>query len=468
MSQIIDITNNQYKMPSIVSILLSGLILVQLPPTTPQPQPQDIVQPQEVRPLSGQLDKIPVFNSNSPELVVKEGILLSTFSPQNKVNPEAHLNFPFQGSFDIFAHHVAKAPTPEDLRTLYLGIILHNPTEQPVTVDILQAASYLSQPDAPFIELPSQVEDPQGKVYAGPGSRVMGDILRGRHQNIFPPQIVIAPGESQMLVNLPIPVRELEPPLNGRSTYMRLRSNGKVYAASLAMFAPTDETGQEREPTLEEWENLLEEGELATPRDRAPTPPGASGNIIYGRVAGVSAGSIWKTRLSDLGSVDLAIPKKGNAFSYALSTLDGGQLGTNQVQSAPILVRYPDTAYKAHGNYGIQYSLALPLRNPTQESQTVAVMLQTPIKQDQLKDGLRFLAPPAQQVFFRGTVRVSYEDEQKVSQTRYFHLVQRRGQQGEPLAKIEIPAQDWRLVQVDFLYPPDATPPQVLTIETLE
>ncbi|NJK49433.1 DUF3370 domain-containing protein [Candidatus Gracilibacteria bacterium] len=457
-------------MSSIVSsLLLSGLILVQASSTTPQPQPQEIIQPQEVRSLAGKLNKIPVFNSNSPELVLKEGILLSTFSPQNKANPEAHLNFPLQGNFDIFAHHVAKAPTPEDLRSLYLGIILHNPTQQPVTVDILQAASYLSQPDAPFIELPPQVEDPTGKVYAGPGSRVMGDILRGRrHQDIFEPQIVIAPGESQMLVNLPIPVRELEPPLNGRSTYMRLRSNGKVYAASLAMFAPKDETGQERPPTLEEWENLLEEGELATPRDRAPTPPGTSGNIVYGRVAGVSAGSIWKAKLSDLGSVDLAIPGKGEAFSYGLSTLDGGQLGTNQVQSAPMLVRYPDTAYKAHGNYGVQYSIALPLRNPTQESQTVAVKLQTPIKQDQLKDGLRFLDPPAQQVFFRGTVRVSYEDEQKVSQTRYFHLVQKRGQRGEPLVKIKIPTMDWRLVQVDFLYPPDATPPQVLTVETLK
>jgi Protein of unknown function (DUF3370) len=469
LSQIIDKANNQYKMPSIVSsLLLSSLILVQVPSTTPQTQPQEIVQPQEVRPLSGQLNKIPVFNSNSPELVVSEGILLSTFSPQNKANPEAHLNFPLQGQFDIFAHHVAKAPTPEDLRTLYLGIILHNPSDRPVTVNILQAASYLSQPDAPFIELPPQVKDPQGKVYAGPGGRVMGDILRGRHQDIFPPEIVIAPGESQMLLNLPIPVRELEPPLNGRSTYMRLRSNGKVYAASLAMFAPKDETGQERAPTLEEWENMLEEGELATPRDRAPSAPGASGNIVYGRVAGVSAGSVWNARLSDLGSVDLAIPAKGKSFSYGLSTLDGGQLGTNQAQSAPMLVRYPDTAYKAHGNYGVQYSLALPLRNPTQENQTVAVMLQTPIKQDQLKDGLRFLDPPAQQVFFRGTVKVSYEDEQKVSQTRYFHLVQRRGQQGEPLVKIEIPAQDWRLVQVDFLYPPDATPPQVLTIETLK
>ncbi|WP_083602504.1 DUF3370 domain-containing protein [Hydrococcus rivularis] len=449
------------------NLLYTSFIFAQVPPTT-APQPQEIVQLQQVRPLPGQLNKIPVFNSNSPELIINEGILLSTFPPQGKANPSAHLNFSFQGYFDIFAHHVAKAPTPEDLRTLYLGIILHNPTQKPVTVDILQAASHLSQPDAPFVELPPQVEDPEGKVYAGPGSRVMGDILRNRHQAIFPHQIVIPAGESRMLMNLPIPVRELDPPLNGRSTYMRLRSNGEIYAASLARFAPVDAAGKERKPTLKEWENLLEKGELATPRDRAPSAPGTTDNIVYGRVAGVAQGSIWKARLLDPAALDLTIPAQGEAFSYGLSTLEGGRLGTHQSQSAPMLVRYPDTAYEAHGNYGVQYSLTLPLRNPTQESQTVAISVQTPIKQDQLKEGLRFLEPPAQQVFFRGSVKIRYTDDRGEYRTRYFHLVQRRGQKGEPLVTVDIPANDWRIVQVDFLYPPDATPPQVLTIKTLE
>jgi hypothetical protein len=455
-------------MLTVLSTLLStNFTFAQVPPTT-SPQPQEIVRPQQVLPLPGQLDRIPVFNSNSPELVVNEGILLSTFPPEGKTNPAAHLNFPFQGQFDIFVHHVAKAPTPEDLRTLYLGVILHNPTQQPVTIDILQAASYLSQPDAPFVELPAQVEDPEGNIYAGPGSRVMGEILRDRPPAIFPSQIVIPAGESWMLVNLPIPVQELDPPLNGRSTYMRLRSNGKVYAASLAMFAPVDVTGNEREPSLKEWKTLLDRGTLATPRDRAPTPLGATGNVVYGRVAGVAQGSLWKARLKDIAALDLKIPASGVAVSYGLSTLPGGRLGTNQSQSAAMLVRYPDTAYQAHGNYGVQYSITLPLHNPTRETQTVAISIETPIKQDQLQEGLRFLDPPAQQVFFQGPVKVSYEDEQQVYQTRYFHLVQKRGQQGETLVTITIPPNDWRLVQADFLYPPDATPPQVLTIQTLD
>lgn len=435
-----------------------------MPPTTPQ----EIVQNQEVRSLPGKLDSVPVFNSNSPEQVLGEGILLSTFPATGKTNPKAHLNYPFQGYFDIFAHHVAKAPTTDNLHTLYLGIMLHNPSNKSVTVNITQAASYLSQPDAPFIELPAQVDNSDGTVYAGPGSRVMSDILRGRHQDIIPQQLVIPAASSKMLISLPIPVKDLEPPLNGRSTYMRLYSDGVVYAASLAMFAPVDDAGQERSPNLSEWENLLAKGNLVQPRDRTPTPPNVTSNIVYGRVAGISQGATWQARLTDNPqSLNLTIPNQGEAISWVLSTLMGGTLGTKQVQSAKMLARYADTAYQAHGNYGVQYSLTIPLSNPTSEPQTVTLALQTPIKQEQLTGGLRFFDPLPKPTFFRGTVRVSYSDNQDLPQTRYYHLVQKRGQQGEALLNITMPPQDRNLVKVDFLYPPDATPPQVLTIKTL-
>lgn len=449
--------------------MLPFLLNFTLAQTTPAPTPQvEIVQLQEIRPLPGQLDNVPVFNSNSPELVQTEGILLSTFPPSDKANPGAHLNFPFQGRFDIFAHHVAKAATLDDLRTLYLGIILHNPGKEPVTVDIIEAASYLSQPDAPFIELPSQVDNSSGRVYAGPGSRVMSDILRGGRQDGFPAQLVIQAQQSRMLLNLPIPVRTLTPPINGRSTLMRLYSDGKVYAASLAQYAPLDSDGNERSPTIAQWQNLLEQGELAGPRDRAPTAPMATtGSIIYGRVAGVARGSRWEAQLVDNPTAQsLTIPQPGQAFSYGLSTLHYGRLGTGQIQSAPMLVRYPDTAYFAHGNYGVQYSLTLPLINPTRDTQTVTLAIETPIKQDQIQGGLRFLKAPAKQIFFRGTVQLSYKDDQGLPRMHYVHLVQRRGEQGDNLVRLEMPPLDQRLVQVDFLYPPDSTPPQVLTVRT--
>lgn len=445
-----------------------SLLLTALLAQTPAPTPEILMQPGEVQPLPGQLDSIPVFNSNSPELVLEPGILLSTFPPEGKAHPNAHLDFEFTGRFDIFAHHIAKATDPTDLSTLYLGIIVHNPGNNPVTLEVLQGVSYLSQPDAPFIELPAQVENPDGRIYAGPGSRVMSDILRGRYQGQFPETLEIPPGESRLLLNLPIPVAELDPPINGRSTLMKLESSGTVYVASLAMFAPEDGMGNERPPQLEEWQTLLNEGNLAGPRDRAPTPPDSTtGSFLYGRVAGVALGSTWRAVLRDADSNrQLTLPDAGEALSYPLSSLDRGTLGTGQIQSAPMLVRYPDTAYKAHGNYGIRYSLTLPLYNPKPTPQTVTLRLQTPIKQDEIEGGLTFFETLPPQTFFRGTVRFVYTNDEGEPTTDYFHLVQRRGQAADPLVTLTLQPQENRRVQFDFLYPPDASPPQVLTIMT--
>ncbi|WP_439566633.1 DUF3370 family protein, partial [Gloeocapsopsis crepidinum] len=114
-------------------------------------------------------------------------------------------------------------------------------------------------------------------------------------------------------------------------------------------------------------------------------------------------------------------------------------------------------------------NLSLPLYNNTNQPQTISVSLQTPLKEDELtQGGLRFLIPPATQNFFRGTVRLRYSDDRGLPQTKYIHLVQKRGQAGEPLVLLNMPPGDRRLVQVNFLYPPDATPPQVLTIQNME
>jgi hypothetical protein len=431
-----------------------------------------VVQPQEVRALPGQLDKVPVFNSNSPEVVQTDGILLSTFPPGGKTVPGAHLNMPLAGRFDVFAHHIARTSKPGDLRPLYLGVLVYNPGIRPLRVEVLQAVSYVTNPDAPFVELPPYADNSSGTVYAGPGSRLMTDVLRGVNHSDFPSEIVIPPKQSKMLFNLPVTIG------NCRSTLMRLRTDERVYMASLAMRAPVNRTTKGnlanssayRAPKLEEWQKLLNTSNLASPRDRPPTPIHESNpDMIYGRVAGVAQGSQWRTKVADSpNGEELTIPQRGKAFSYALSTVNVYTLGTGQVQSAPMLARYPDTAYRAHGNYGVFYSLTLPLSNKTREAQTVAVKIQTPLRQQERINGLRFLEPPDRSVYFRGTVQISYKDDKGVLQTRYVHLVQRRGQQGKPLVTLKMPPGDRRLVKVDFLYPPDSVPPQVLTVRTLE
>ncbi|WP_413199693.1 DUF3370 domain-containing protein [Nostoc piscinale] len=436
--------------------------------TSPKPAPQEIIQPGEVRALPGKLDTIPVFNSNSPEWIKNEGILLSTFPANNKKVPAAHLNFPFQGRFDLFAHHYTH--TPKDLQTLYIGVILQNPSKKPVTVNVLQGASYLMQ-DAPFVTLAPYLENNDGKVYSGPGARAVSDVLRGVRQADFPARLVIPPGGSRMLLNHPIPVRNLAKPVNGRSSFLRLQSSGKVYAASLAMFAKKNADNSDRAPTLSEWQALLNNGSFAGPRDKTPTPPNVtSGSLIYGRVAGVSQGSQWQANLVDNPKAQyLTIPERGKGISYPLVTLRGGRLGTDQIQTAKMLVRYPDTAYEAHGNYGVEYNLSLPLKNQTNQTQKVTVTLETPLKEDKLSQGgIRFRKPSLDFPFFRGTVRLRYVDDQGQKKTRYVHLWHRTGQVLEPLVQFVLPPASQRNLQVDVIYPPDSTPPQVLTVRTLE
>ena len=111
--------------------------------------------PQEVRTLPGELDTVPVFYSNSPEIIRRSGILLSTFSPKGKRDPSAHLNFPFEGRFNVFTHHVAKAYQPDNTPTLYQGLMLYNPSKsRTIAVNVLQAGSFLGTPDAPSLICP--------------------------------------------------------------------------------------------------------------------------------------------------------------------------------------------------------------------------------------------------------------------------------------------------------------------------
>jgi hypothetical protein len=425
------------------------------------------VHPQDVRSLPGKLNTVPTFNSNSPELVKTEGILLSTFPPEGKQVPSAHLNYAFEGRFDVFTHHIVRADTQAETGTFYQGVIVHNPSDRPVTIEVLQAASYLSNPEAPYIPLADMVDNADGTVYSGPGSRTMSDVLRGVRQESFPAQLTISPGQSQMLMNQPIPV-ERSPSSNGRSTMIRLKSDRPVYLANLAKRASRNSNGTYKAPTLQEWQSLLDTGALAGPRDPIPTPLDPPREpTVFSRVAGVSQGANWQAEITDNpNGSDLNIPQPGKAFSYALGTLHLITLSTGQIQSAPMLKRYPDTAYFAHSNYGVEYNLTLPLKNSTNQPKTVTVSMQTPLKDEGGSDRLLFLNPRVEQVFFRGTVRVRYEDERGQTQTRYIHLVQRRGQPGEALVKLKLPSGERREVQIDFIYPPDSTPPQVLTVRT--
>ncbi|MXZ83246.1 MAG: DUF3370 family protein, partial [Synechococcus sp. SB0666_bin_14] len=118
-----------------------------------------------------------------------------------------------------------------------------NATDQPVTITAPQAATALSQPDAPFLPLPSLLEENlagagdhgntatdsprgplsavaaarldqeplrrglggRGAIYAGPGSRVAGALLRGNSTADLPSSWQLPPHSTRALLLLPIP-----------------------------------------------------------------------------------------------------------------------------------------------------------------------------------------------------------------------------------------------------------------------
>jgi len=161
------------------------------------------------------------------------------------------------------------------------------------------------------------------------------------------------------------PVAGLDPLLNGRNLQMRLHSSAPVHIATVAAYGEG-----KRAPSLRHLQNLLKSGQQS-PKEHTPTPRGSKGKIIYSRVSGVQIGSTWTAKLTDPGSPDLALT--GQPISWPISSLERGDLRTGQVQTAELKVFDPGTAWAAHGNYGVEYDLSLPLKNTGSTSRTVAL-----------------------------------------------------------------------------------------------
>jgi hypothetical protein len=425
--------------------------------------PETLLRRQTVAPLPGGLDRVPMVNDNNPELITAPGILLSTFSGEGRGVPSAHLDRPLEGRFEVFSHHVY-AGRPESLdSTLWLALVAAPRGREPVRLRLRSGSTALSQsldpsqPAAPFLPLPDLLTQGLTPVYAGPGGRVATELLEDSRSPLLPQGWSLAPGRITPLVVLPLPVRGLDPLLNGRNLQLRLESDGPVDLATLAAFGPSD-----RPPDPAVWERLLEGG--LSPREHTPTPRGSSGPIVYSRVSGVQQGSRWRGRITDPASATLPVSRA--PISWPISSLQGGSLGTGQVQTAELAAFYPGTAWAAHGNYGVEYDLTLPLRNDTSAAVTLKLALESPVKTDRPQGGLSFRVPPSRAVVFRGTVEVSGLDgpDGRPLGRRGFHLVQRAGQQGPALGTVTLAPGQRRDLQIRLLYPADATPPQVLSL----
>ena len=413
---------------------------------------------QQLRPLPGQLDGVLLLNDNNPELITDEGVLLSTF-PANQ-----GLDVALEGRFDLFSHHVYAGKPEELASTLWLAVLAQPLGTEPVTLDVISGSTSLSQGTkpgqtaAPFLPLPSLMAESTTPIASGPGSWVAGDLLRGEQAPELPKQIKIDPGHASALLVLPIPVAGLDPLLNGRNLQLRLKSSAPVYLATVAAYGQNDSP-----PSDQRWRALLSTG-TRSPKEHQPTPRGSKGRMTYSRVSGVQIGSTWTGSLSDPGSNTLNINEA--PISWPISSLERGDLGTNQVQTAELKRFDKGTAWAAHGNYGVEYDLTLPLRNPERSSRTVAIALESPDKRGSSNGKLQFKPGNSGPVMFRGPIEITGLDgaNGRAMGRRRFHLVLRRGQEGPQLGTVSLAPGESRRVRVRLVYPADATPPQVLTV----
>jgi hypothetical protein len=456
-------------MNPLAPLALATLLASSSLPATAGPAP--LLRRQAVLPLGGGLDDEPMLNDNNPELIRGPGILFSSFDPargfdgQPLAVPGAHLNAPQRGPFSLFSHHVYAGRAESEASTLWLAVVAAPRTNQPVRLRLRGGATALSQsvdgqePAAPFLPLPAVLSQGSGGIWSGPGSRVATELLRRERSPQLPAGWTLPPGQLTPLLVLPLPVRGLDPLLNGRNLQLRLDADGPVDVATLAAFGSGDAP-----PDPAVWSQLLA-GPLS-PKEHTPTPRGARGPMIYSRVSGVQRGSVWRGRLSDPGATTLSASRA--PISWPIASLERGTLGTGQVQTAELSHLYPGTAWAAHGNYGTEYDLTLPLRNDSRVPVALELAFESPLKQERTAGGLSFLPSPARAVMFRGTVEVSGLDGPgsggRPAGRSGFHLVLRNGQQGPVLGTITLAPGERRQVGVRLIYPADATPPQVLSL----
>lgn len=383
-------------------------------------------------PLPGGMNTVPLLNANHPEIVRGEGISVSTMPWGGK----AHLNQAFQGPFQLFTHHQNRSWTG-----LHQAVVLHNASDRPVRVKVGPSAM-ASTHSAPYWDHDNSVKpDGNGRRASGPGDRAAGDFLRGGRA-IREEEIVLQPGEFRVAHSKRI-ARGTE-----ATGHFAFEADGPVHAAVVL---------EAQEPTAERVEARLKQGHLLArnPKDLAPTKPGAPGQLIFGRVSGVQQGSTWEARLTnDAQQRWHDLKPQGDRLSYLLVGKATNTLGTGQDQAAELLKRYPDTAYAAHGNYGVTYDLKLPLRNPNGQAQEVALYFDSPG------------TPLPLSRVFRGTIELSYRDAEGRAQVKRVHVSQKAGELGrDPLLKLQLPPGASQEVGVRFVYPANSTPPHALRVE---
>lgn len=409
-----------------------------------------------ISPLPGGLDQRLVLHSNNPERIETAGILISTRAQAG----DAFLSQPLSGDFDLFLHHIARTPILSG-EQIYLGLVASLPDTQTsgsVELKLLRGNAFLTRPDAPFIELPAVQANSAELIFSGPGDRLalaeltQASTIKPQRWQISKPVLL----NSWQLPTNPLWAIQQDNALSG---LLHFRSQADIDLSLIAIKASSP-------PALADYLALLKQAQRAGPADANATvydpqePPGG-GTFRYGRVAGLVQGSQWQGQI-EVSPTQISQLESATALAWPVASLYLKRYGTGQSQSAPVIKRLPGAAIESQGNYGLHYRLEIKL--PAREqARRYRLSLTQPQSVNQGQPV--FLNPPATQISFRGSIQVSEAGLTPPAVTRT-HLVLHAGERPAPFWQADIAAAETRSLLIEWVYPADATPPQLLLLES--
>lgn len=402
--------------------------------------------PLHVSPLPGQLNTKAVFSSNRPELLTTQGLIVDS----------ATLGEGLKGEFSVFAHHVVETQ-PLDFAGFRLGLLARAPEN---TVLDIQAAFFArTRPEALFIETEAH-SDQTGTLWSGPGDA----MALARLQNSTRPETealrkryTLKAQQEQLLFELPVPTNPLGfvGQRNALSLWLDLQTDQAVHLRWVALKSPGPGKHEDYQEAAQKTAGPAEPE--ATDYDPQSPPP--RGTFRFGRVSGIVQGDSWQGTYR-FQTQDWERLKKGEALAWPVASTYLKQWGSGQNQSAPLLRKMPGSAVESHGNYGTYYRVRYQIQNP--EATPLRLQwrwTQPSAYQATAEPPLSYT--PHQQVVFRGTVRV----HNSAHETRWIHLQTRQGVWQAPFYEQSLAAGESQEVEFAWVYPPDAIPPQLLSVE---
>ena len=426
----------------------------------PAPEPLRTVSLLHFRALPGVLNQVPVFYSNRPELLKTPGEILdsATLSGQNTLS----------GSFAVFAHHVVET-APFDFSGFRLGLLVRpaNATARStnaVTLTLHNAFIARTQPDAPFVPTaPILKQTDSQQIVSGPGDAMAWAPEKALLTQSPPTSFTF--DQEILLTDIEVPTFPLGLGIIGErnavSAWLDFSASAPVKMRWVALKTPGSMAD------IKEYQEAAKEkagpAELpATEYDPQGPPPG--GVFRFGRVAGIAQGTAW-TGDEVLSAQDLESLERGERLAWPIATTYT-KSWAGQNQSAPLLARQEQSAVESHGNYGLAYRVGYSFSNPTPKPLTLNWRWTQP---SAVKTPGILSYDPKTQIVFRGSVRVKHQCQingvLKPPDLEVYHLQVQQGHWHVPFYEQALPAHSQCHLTFEWIYPPDAIPPQVLSVE---